>query len=132
MAIPLQSDPEQIAARLQAAMNAHDLDALVACFARDYRSEQPAHTSRGFSGRDTVRRHWARFFDQVPDFRGDVVRSSHGFDAEWIEWRWHGTDRHGVAFDVRGVTIVAVREGRIVWARLYMEPVEGVSAEHTV
>ena len=33
----------QIMDRLLAAMNAHDLDAFVACFAPDYASQQPAH-----------------------------------------------------------------------------------------
>jgi integrase len=32
--------------RLQSAMNAHGLDAFVACFAHDYQSDQPAHPSR--------------------------------------------------------------------------------------
>ena len=36
--------------RVLAAMNAHDIDAFVACFATDYRSEQPAHPDRAFSG----------------------------------------------------------------------------------
>ena len=44
--------------RLLAALNAHDLDAFVACFAVDYRSEQPAHPSRAFEGNDKVRENW--------------------------------------------------------------------------
>ena len=44
--------------RLLAAMNAHDLDAFVACFALDYRSEQPVHPSRAFEGSDKVRENW--------------------------------------------------------------------------
>ena len=48
--------------RLLSAMNAHDLDAFVACFAADYESQQPAHTSRAFRGRDQVRKNWAGVF----------------------------------------------------------------------
>ena len=33
--------------RLLSAMNAHDLDAFVACFAADYESEQPAQPAQG-------------------------------------------------------------------------------------
>src|SRR6476469_2856510 len=36
------STGEQLVARLRAALNAHDLDAFVACFAEDYDSVQPA------------------------------------------------------------------------------------------
>src|SRR4051794_25426717 len=36
----------EIMNRLLSAMNAHDVDAFVACFASDYESEQPAHPGR--------------------------------------------------------------------------------------
>ena len=37
----------------------------------------------------------------------------------WSEWRWSAT-----GLNMAGVTLFAVRDGRIVWGRLYMEPVE--------
>jgi hypothetical protein len=40
---------------LQRATDARDLEALVACFAPDYRNETPAHPERGFTGREQVR-----------------------------------------------------------------------------
>ena len=49
-------------ASLCAAINDHDLDAFVACFADDYRSEQPAHPSRSFRGADKVRENWVSVF----------------------------------------------------------------------
>ena len=39
-----------LVARLDAAMNRHDLAAFVACFDPDYESEQPAHPDRRFRG----------------------------------------------------------------------------------
>ena len=45
-----------VADRLVAATNAHDLDALVACFGDDYVLTNPAHPGRGFSGTAQVRR----------------------------------------------------------------------------
>ena len=62
--------------QLLAAMNAHDLDAFVACFAPHYRSEQPAHPSRAFYGSDQVRENWASVFAGVPDFNAELVVSS--------------------------------------------------------
>ena len=46
----------QIMNRLQVAMNAHDLDAFVACFAADYESEQPAHPGMGVASTTWSRR----------------------------------------------------------------------------
>jgi hypothetical protein len=70
--------------RLQKALNAHDIEAFVACFDADYDSKQPAHPDRGFRGREQVRQNWSAIFEGVPDFRS----------------------------------------GLVIWARLYVEPVE--------
>ena len=59
--------------RLNAAMNAHDIEAFVACFHEDYESEQPAHPDRAFRGRDQVRENWSAIFEGVPK---PPVRSS--------------------------------------------------------
>ena len=44
--------------RLLAAMNAHDLEAAVALFHENYRSEQPAHPGRAFVGRAQMHANW--------------------------------------------------------------------------
>ena len=55
--------PESVNTRLQRAMNAHDLDALVGCFDVEYLSDQPAHPSRAFRTPEGVRKHWSWFFE---------------------------------------------------------------------
>ena len=110
--------------RLQDAQNSHDLDAFVACFDSDYRSEQPVHPDRAFTGSEQVRRNWAAVFDGVPDFRAELVRSGQGEDASWQEWYWHGTRVDGTRLEVRGVTIFSVRDDRILWGRLFMDEVD--------
>jgi ketosteroid isomerase-like protein len=111
--------------RLLLAMNAHDLDAFVACFAPDYESQQPAHPGRAFRGRDQVRKNWEGVFAGVPDFAADLVLSAIA-DAgvEVGEWRWHGTHTDGSPFGMQGVIVTGVRNNQIVWGRLYMEPIE--------
>ena len=76
--------------RLNAAMNAHDLEAFLACFQDDYESEQPAHPDRAFRGREQVRRNWSAVFDGVPDFRSELLRSAADGDTVWSEWHWQG------------------------------------------
>jgi ketosteroid isomerase-like protein len=110
--------------RLNAAMNAHDIDALVACFEEDYDSEQPAHPDRAFRGRDQVRRNWSAIFEGVSDFRSELVRAGATAETEWSEWRWRGTQADGTTLDMAGVIVCGVRGGRLSWARLYVEPVE--------
>jgi ketosteroid isomerase-like protein len=110
--------------RLNAAMNAHDIDAFVACFAEDYASEQPAHPDRAFRGREQVRQNWSAIFESVRDFRAELVRADAVGDAEWSEWRWRGTHDDGSELDMAGVIVCGVRGGRLTWARLYVEPVE--------
>jgi ketosteroid isomerase-like protein len=108
-----------VAQRLAAAANAHDIDAFVACVAEDYDSRQPAHPDRAFRGSDQVRANWTAIFESVPDFSAELVRADAAGDLEWSEWRWHGTD-----LEMAGVILAGIRDGRMAWARLYVEPVE--------
>lgn len=114
--------------RLNAAWNAHDLEAFLACFQDDYESEQPAHPDRAFRGREQVRSNWSAVFDGVPDFRSELLRSAADGDTVWSEWRWQGTQSDGTPLDMVGVFVCGFREGLISWARLYMEPVEQAGA----
>jgi ketosteroid isomerase-like protein len=111
--------------RLLSAMNAHDLDAFVACFAPDYESQQPAHPSRSFRGSDQVRKNWAGVFAGVPDFIAELVLSAVTVEGVEVgEWRWHGTYTDGSPFGMQGVIVAGVQHDLIAWARLYMELVE--------
>src|SRR3954451_16861097 len=116
--------PVDLIERLNAAGNAHDVDAMLACMAEDYASEQPAHPDRAFGGSEQVRENWSAVFAGVPDFRSQLVRSSQDGDTVWSEWHWEGTQTGGETLEMAGVMIVGVRDERIAWARLYVEPVE--------
>ena len=116
--------PAAMVDRLLAATNAHDLDALVDCFAADYVNETPAHPSRGFVGREQVRRNWTQIFAGVEDLRAEVVRRAVDDDMAWVEWHMHGTRRDGIPHAMRGVTVFRVLDGRAVWASFYLEPVD--------
>ncbi len=107
--------------RLVRATNEHDLDALVACFARDYENETPVHPARGFRGSDQVRRNWEQIFAFVPDLRAEVKRTAIDGDTAWTEWEMTGTRRDGSAHCMRGVVIFGVHDGVADWARFYLE-----------
>ena len=113
-----------VAERLQTAMNARDIEAMLDCFDESYESEQPAHPDRAFRGREQVRENWSSIFEGVPDFSAELVAASEQDDPCWSEWRWRGTHADGSRLDMAGVIVFGASEGRIAWARLYVEPVE--------
>lgn len=122
--------PHAVLQTMLTAQNERDLDALVACFAPDYTSEQPVHPGVSFSGRDQVQKNWASIFGGVADFQSELLRSATSGEAAsgetvWAEWHWRGTRRDGTSFEMRGVTIFGVKNDKIAWAQLYMEPVQG-------
>jgi ketosteroid isomerase-like protein len=123
------SGPREVLARLEAAMNDHDLDAFLACVHPEYRSEQPAHPERGFGGRDQVERNWAAMFSGIPDFHAEALDNAVAGDTAWTEWRWTGTRADGSSVDMRGVTVFRVEDGLIASGRLYMEEVEQAGAD---
>ncbi len=114
--------------RLLRATNDHDLEALVACFARDYENETPVHPARGFRGSEQVRRNWEQIFAFVPDLRAKVKRTAIDGDTAWTEWEMTGTRRDGSAHCMRGVVIFGVRDSVADWGRFYLEAVDLSSA----
>jgi|SRR5947209_16022813 len=128
MTVGAEGESRFVVDRLNAALNAHDLEAFLACFHEDYGSEQPAHPDRAFQGREQVRTNWAAVFEGVPDFHSELVRAAVDGEVVWSEWRWRGTQSDEAPLDMVGVMVCGVRDGRMFWARLYMEPVEQAGA----
>lgn len=110
--------------RLRDATNAHDLEAIVACFAAEYRNDTPLHPARGFSGRRQVRRNWTQILAAIPDVCTEIVAAVVSGDTVWSEWEHRGTRPDGSAHLMRGVIIFAVRDGLITTARFFLEPVD--------
>jgi limonene-1,2-epoxide hydrolase len=121
---PTHSNPQLVLERLHRALNNHDIEAFVSCLHSDYRSEQPVHPARAFATSDQVRKNWSAIFDDMPDFHAELLRGAIEGDTVWSEWHWRGTHKDGSLAAFRGVTIFGVEGDRIVWGRLYMEPVD--------
>ncbi len=112
--------------RLVEAVNEHDLEGLVSCFADDYANETPVHPQRGFSGSDQVRTNWAQIFVGVADLRAVVLRRAESDGRIWTEWDMSGSRREdGGPFLMRGVVIFQIRDDDVISsARFYLEPSE--------
>ena len=119
-----RTDPLATINRLVDAVNAHDLEGLVAVFAEEYVNETPAHPVRQFTGRDQVRRNWTALFAGAPDLRCELLDAGVDGERVWGDVRMTGTRADGSAHEMAGVTIFTVQGGEIVSARFYLEPVE--------
>ncbi len=71
--------------RLHDAKNRHDLETFVGCFSSTYRSGQPCHPKRTFTGNARVRRNWGTGVAAMPDFRADLLQAVQGSDTLWTE-----------------------------------------------
>jgi len=116
-----------LAGRLRDAVNRHDLDAMVGCFAADFVNETPAHPARSFRGREQVRKNWAQIFAAVPNLEAEMVACAASGTTVWTEWDMHGTRLDGAQHHMRGVSIFEVIDGTFASVHFYLEPVEQVS-----
>lgn len=117
-------DTEILLFKLRDALNNHDIETFVSCFDENYYSEQPVHPDRTFQGREQVRKNWTSNFEEMPDFLGQLIRYSINNDCVWTEWEWQGTRRDNSKMFMRGIMIIGVQNDKIMWGRLYIEPVE--------
>ena len=111
--------------RLLMAMNADDIDAFVACFVPEYRSETTRAPRSGLLGQRPGSGELDGRFAGVPDFHAELLASATTEDGVEIgEWHWQGTHADGSPFAMQGITVMGVEDGHLAWGRLYMEPIE--------
>jgi len=130
-----QADASAVVERFVSAINGHDLEAIVSCFALDYHDVEPVHPTRQISGgRAEVRKRWGMVLDSLPDFRAEVERVATAGDTAWIEHDWSGTRADGTRLHLRGVNIFGIHDGQFAWGRIYLETVEedGIDIEERV
>jgi len=119
------SSPKVVFERMIQAANRHDLEAMVACFAPNFRSEQPFHPERNFVGPAGVRKNWNFFFTTIPDIQIEILGEVEEEDTVWAELHYHGTQTDGKKHAIRGVTLMGIQADQLIWARLYIETLSG-------
>lgn len=111
------------------ALNARDLDAFLAAWSEESRFTFPGDVSASgtFTGKAAVRAWFEEFLDRFPRSRFDVRRvcvarplalgASNDLAAHWtIEL----TNREGVSNTNSGITLIRVRQGKVVSARDFL------------
>jgi len=105
--------------RFTAALNSHDVDAVVALVTQDivFESTSPPPDGTRYEGRDAVRQIWAEMLAATPQARFSVEEQfSDGSGRAVVRWRYDWADGH-----VRGVDIVRVRNGRLAESLAYVK-----------
>lgn len=117
----MTEDLTKVAERWVGALNRHDLEAAVDCFAPDYRDEAPARRGEFVEGRPKIRENLARLLGDVADLRAELLGAVADDHTVWIEWRMSGTRRGGSRMEFVGVNLFGVDNGRFRWGRIYTE-----------
>lgn len=117
----LTGEQASVVERWIAAMNDHDVDGAVDCFAVDYHDEAPARRGESVSGRDHVRRNFVALFSQLADLRAEILRSVADGTTLWMEWRMVGTRRDGTRVEFVGVNIFETAAERVRRGWIYTE-----------
>jgi ketosteroid isomerase-like protein len=105
--------------RFTAAINAHDLDAVLALVTDDivFESTSPPPDGARYQGRVAVAQVWADLLASTPRARFAVEEQfSDGSDRAVVRWRYDWGEGH-----VRGVDIVRVRDGRLAESLAYVK-----------
>lgn len=87
--IPIQN-ASSVLLKVEAAINAHNIDAFVNCFAPDFEGEHPVHPERNLIGAEQVRKNWTALFAQVPDLQAKLITHTIAGELGWSEWHWQG------------------------------------------
>ncbi len=106
-----------IAEQWIAAWNSHSPDKLLSLFSDNVLYEDVAYGEVSH-GKAELRKFAADEFDGVPDLELKLLRSAIHNGHGTIEWSFTGTDKGvyktGKKFTVRGVSVIDVRDGKIV------------------
>jgi ketosteroid isomerase-like protein len=105
--------------RFTAALNSHDLDAVMALTTDDivFESTSPPPDGTRYEGRDAVRQVWGELLATTPQARFSVEEQfSDGSGRAVVRWRYDWADGH-----VRGVDVVRVRNGQLAESLAYVK-----------
>jgi len=102
--------------------NARDVDGIMRLMTEDCVFEPsfgPETWGDRYVGAAAVRAGVEKNFRDIPDIRWDEIRHVAYPEHAVVEWRTTGTPRGGKRFDVDGVDVLTLRDGKIVAKRSY-------------
>lgn len=109
--------------RFNAALNAHDTDAVMGLMTHDcvFENTFPAPDGERFAGHDAVRGFWQRLLAGSPQARFTTEELFTAGDRAVARWRYDWVSAEGIPGHVRGVDLFRVRDGRVAEKLSYVK-----------
>lgn len=109
--------------RFNAALNAHDVDAVMALMTPDcvFENTFPAPDGERYEGQQAVRGFWQRLLADSPQAHFTTEELVIAGDRAVVRWRYHWVDAAGAPGHVRGVDLFRVRDGLVAEKLSYVK-----------
>lgn len=125
---PMSAEPPgiegmRLVERFNAALNARDLDALLACLTDDtvFENTEPAPDGTRYEGRAAVSAFWQAFFAGSSQSHIEAEELFASGERVVMRWRYAWVDASGVPGHIRGVDVYRLRGGRIAEKLSYVK-----------
>ena len=114
---------QAVVERFNDALNAHDIDAVMALMTDDviFENTYPSPDGARYEGQMPVRRFWEKLIEDSPNAHFDAEELFAADDRVVVRWRytWKGDD--GVEGHIRGVDLFKIRDGKVAEKLAYVK-----------
>ena len=113
----------EVVDRFNEALNAHDLDAVMALMTDDciFDNTYPPPDGEQFIGQAPIRAFWEQMLASSVDARFEAEEMFASGDRCTVRWRYTFTDADGIGRHIRGVDAIRVRDGKIAEKLAYVK-----------
>ena len=118
-----QIDANEIVRRFNDALNAADVNAMMALTTEDtvFENTSPAPDGERYSGQKQVRAFWEDFFRSSSSARIEIEELSSLGDRCVMLWTYHWVDNNGAAGHIRGVDVYRLKNNLIAGKFSYVK-----------
>ncbi len=113
----------EVIERFNAALNRHDVDAVMALMTADciFENTFPAPDGERYEGQPAVRRFWERLLAESPGANFTTEEIFTAGDRGVVRWRYAWGNHAGPSGHVRGVDLFRVRDGQVAEKLSYVK-----------
>jgi len=117
------AESQAVVERFNDALNAHDIDAVMALMTDDclFENTYPSPDGERYEGQAPIRRFWEKLIEGSPHAHFAAEELFATGDRVVVRWRytWKGDD--GIEGHVRGVDLFRVRDGKVAEKLAYVK-----------
>jgi predicted SnoaL-like aldol condensation-catalyzing enzyme len=112
---PITQSTLETITRFNEAVNAHDLDLVMALLTDDsvFENTYPSPDGERYEGRAAVSGFWLEFFESSPKSNFEFEETFASGERAFVRWEYHWQNADETSGHVRGVDIFRVRDGKV-------------------